>query len=134
MESFFQNPLLKDWTFVRSGSCERGIFARLVSLDSALGIYVLLSLSTDLASYLFYCTGFGFYPFCCQVGHSHFLVLVLFQVFFFVVVSLEVENQYSSLFLFVGFVKFVKYEHFPSFWDGGLGFCAVMLAIFAYNV
>ena len=27
-----------------------------------------------------------------------------------------------------------RYEHFPSFWDGGLGFCIIMLVVFAYGV
>ena len=56
----FGNPLLKDSYFVRSGSCERGICVRLVSLDSARGVYALPCFLADLADGLFYCAGFGF--------------------------------------------------------------------------
>ena len=86
MESFIQNPLLKDSCFVHSGSYERGICARLVSLDLAQGVYVLPSLSADLVGYLFYCAGFGFCPFFHQVGPSHFIVFALFQLSFLVAV------------------------------------------------
>ena len=86
MESKFGNPLLKDSCFVRSGSCERGICARLVSLDSARGVYVFPLLSVDLAGYLFYCAGFGFCPFFHQVGPSRFIVFAPFQLPFLLAV------------------------------------------------
>ena len=78
LESIFQNPLLKDWSFVHPGSCERGIFARLVSLDSARGVLALPSVSAVLADWLFYCAGFGFCPFFHQVWPSRFIVFAPF--------------------------------------------------------
>ena len=74
------------YCFVRSGSCERGICARSVSLDLAQGVLALSSLSADLASWLFYCAGFGFYRFSCQVGPSYFIIFTPFQFSFLVAI------------------------------------------------
>ena len=84
--SQFGNPLLKDSCFVRSGSCERGICARLVSLDSARGVCALPSFSVDLVGGLFYRAGFNFCPFFHQVGPSYFIVFAPFQLLFLVAV------------------------------------------------
>ena len=86
MESKFGNPLLKDSYFVRSGSYEHGICARLVSLDSARGVYTLPSFLADLAGGLFYCAGFSFCPFFHQVGPTHFIIFAPFQLLFLVAV------------------------------------------------
>ena len=79
----FRNPLLEESCFVRSGSCERGFSARLVSLDLARGVYALQPVS---AGYLFYLVVYKFCSFCCQVEPFHFIVSALFQLLFLVVI------------------------------------------------
>lgn len=59
---------------------------KLVLLDSARGVYALSLLSTNLAGYLFYYTGFSFCPFSWQVGPSCFIFFTLFQLPFLVTI------------------------------------------------
>ena len=75
-----------DSCFARSGSCERGIDARSVSLDPARGVLALPSLSSVSAGSLFYLAVFSFCLFCGQVGPSCFMVFTSFQLSFLVAV------------------------------------------------